>query len=147
MEFCIAGFIRYYCNKSLFSDGSLPGEVYSDIMCCICIFLIIIVIPFILLYTVTRSVNQIKDPSFHDKFWVVTDGLNLKRKFATSYYLFFVIRRLNFLAMAFYSYSVPVLQIQLLCLLNFLFSIYQGLSKSKTNKILNWQETYNEFWT
>ena len=79
MEFCIAGFIRYHCNKSLFSDGSLPAEVYSDIMCCVCIFVVIIVIPFILLSTVTRSVSQIKDPAFHDKFWVVTDGLNLKR--------------------------------------------------------------------
>ena len=131
MEFCIAVFIRVQSGKALFSDENLPAETFSNVTCCICIFAIVICLPCLLIYTATRNRDTLANSKFEEWFGVLTEGLHLRKKLSLSYYLLFVIRRLLFLILAFYSFQVPVFQIQLLCLLNFFFSIYQGFAMPK----------------
>ena len=68
------------------------------------IFVACFFIPGIFIYMMTRPMIQLKDSIFEAQYGELYTGLKTDSKWTVSYYLVFILRRLAFLALAFYAY-------------------------------------------
>ena len=109
MEWCLAGYLQW---SNLDVDrNKYYGERMSSVLGNVSIFVACIFIPGIFIYMLTRPIEQLMDNQFETKYGELYAGLRTDSKWTVSYYFVFIIRRLSFLALAFYGYSKPAQQI------------------------------------
>ena len=141
IEFCIAGYLQYG-NTEVNTD--LSGEKVSIYFGNGSIIMALIIIPLGFCYMLSRGQAQIESEKFKLKYGGLYEGIKTYSKPALYYFLLFVIRRILFLAIAFYMYESATLQFQCLYGLNLMSTIYIGLVQPKKYWLMNYIELFNE---
>ena len=141
IEFCIAGYLQYG-NTEVNTD--LSGEKVSIYFGNGSIIMALIIIPLGFCYMLSRGQAQIESEIFKLKYGGLYEGIKTHSKPALYYFLLFVIRRILFLAIAFYMYESATLQFQCLYGLNLMSTIYIGLVQPKKYWLMNYIELFNE---
>lgn len=105
LEFCLAGYLQWTnleVDKNKYYGERLSSEIGNVSIFVACVFL-----PGIFVYVMTRPIEFLREPSFSSKYGELYFGMKIESKWTVSYFLVFIIRRLLFLAVAFYAYSKP----------------------------------------
>lgn len=123
---------------------SYAGEKLSLYFCFFSVTVALVFIPIGFIVVLTRDISVINSPRFKNMFGGLYEGIKTNSKLSLAYFFFFIIRRLIFLVIAFFMYTYPTIQFQMLYMVNLAATIYLGLVQPKNYWLMNYIELFNE---
>ena len=97
LEFAING----YVNLTNFSIKFL-GDIFGLTMSCFCVFMDAIFLPFVILWiNIFKNKYDLRKKSFKERWGVIYEGYKYNNKYKRLYTLYFVARRMLFVALGF----------------------------------------------
>lgn len=108
LEFLISGYLNLF-NAQPLSISDAPwysnGDLISKYVSYFCMFLALIFVPGVCLYVLNHELYEFEH--LEKKWGVLFEGIKITSKTNASFYLFFVLRRLIFVNLAFFVYQYP----------------------------------------
>ena len=140
MELIIAGFINYSFPLNS-TDGEIFGLYVSWYAFITCLF----IMPCANIWVLYQNLETIKSHQFHTNWGGFYEDIKTT-SFGTIFYnSLFMIRRIIYCSICFFSSSYPGMQIIYMNLLNLACMIYLGYNKPFTSRFKNRLEIFNEF--
>jgi len=120
------------------------GDQISFFVACVCLFLVIIVLPSLFYYVlVACDLDTINSEEFEERFGPLIDGLRTDRKIYLTFYLSMVVRRFLFCALT--LMDTTCIQVLLLIIINLAYAIYVTNLRAYKMGLLNQSIIVNEF--
>lgn len=108
----------------------MNGENFAQFISILGLVLVLLVLPLAFVNLLSQNKNDIAKVEFQERWGKMFEWMRTKSKWNYSYYLFFTLRRITFVALAVYIiYDLNSIQLMAVIYLNMFISIYQGLSK------------------
>ena len=125
-------------------ESSNNGELISKYLSYFCLFVTLIICPIAFAYVLKQPLDTLNSHAFESRWGSLYESVKLENKYTTSYYLVFMLRRIVFVGVAFFMYSSPSSQLQLIMFLNTAIMIYFGSFRPLDSALLNRIEMFNE---
>lgn len=141
-EFFIGGILNFRSPQK-----NTNGEVLGILLASFCLSNILVNIPLLSLYIITKTFEQLNKKKFKEIFGEMYENTKYDSKLCLAYTSIFIMRRFLFLSFSlfFKGNEKGGFQLVLILSMNLAMIIYLVVSKSQKNMKLNYQEWFNEF--
>jgi len=106
IEFLISGYLNLQEPiTSTFGEAMSVGIGWYSVV------ITVVVIPVLFVYVLSHPIEKFQEHTFHRKWEGLYEGVNTKRKVNLYFYVWFCMRRILFIALAFYCDRFPIFQV------------------------------------
>ena len=135
-EWCTAGYlnVRFPVSTNL-------GDMIGNGTTYVCLLVCLVVIPAFFLKIMCKPLSLYNSKELTDKYGFFWEDVRTDHRLYALYFMFFTIRRLVFLGIAFFLNILPSMQLLFVSYLNLAFLIYAG-TKPLTERYLNRRELF-----
>ena len=134
----ISGYLSYKGHVEG-ASGETIGNIVSSTFLVVCLVLI----PMLLIHILRMPLSVYQKEAFKNRWEVIHEDIRTDSKFASSYFIIFVARRVIFITISFFLVESPGMQRLVIFYMNLTVLLYTG-SKPLVGRLLNRYEIANE---
>jgi len=140
IEFLVAAYLNLYNNDAI---ETTSGEVVAKYLIVSALPLLLVALPIVQIWFIFQKPEDIEKDEFRRVWGPIFENVKTKRKKDRAFKLFYVIRRVIFVSVAFLT-STAVFQIGGAQFVNLAFIIYAAGIRPLDRKFMNRLEVFNE---